>query len=470
MRFKASWLAISAAVLAVYGCGGGGGADSILPGNAGGVTRVVAFGDSLSDPGAYALAAIEKGGGRFSVNGPDSKVWTELVAIDYGIALLPNQVVTDAGPQRNSKGLSYAEGGARITPTTTSPIETLNGSVPFTAPTALGIKTDTVPCPTAGLLRNQFGTNARDPASATATFDPNLAGCIIPENQFPAGALPPTEDAGIGFFVSNLAGATVALVNGNPAPTRAGVTTLPIKKQVDRFLEANQSGDGKTLITYLGGANDLFVLGAAVAASAANNGPFPAPTGDFANPNATDRALLGLATAAATQVATLRAAGYSKILVGTIPNIGATPFAASQGPSGQALFGGLTAIYNGALRQAIASVPVPPGSPPLGTPNSGVAFLNLDTKFNDYLQNPAAVGVSNVTGTACRQAADGGFQSSTSIPTRKTNSSLFCNRGDLVAPNADRTFLFADGVHPTPKGHELIAEEALRVLRANNWR
>ena len=69
-----------------------------------------------------------------------------------------------------------------------------------------------------------------------------------------------------------------------------------------------------------------------------------------------------------------------------------------------------------------------------------------------------------------RQAADGGFQSSLSIPTRKTNSSLFCNRGDLVAANADRTFLFADGVHPTPKGHELIADEALRILREAKWR
>lgn len=63
--------------------------------------RVIVFGDSLSDGGAYADKA-PPGAGRFTTN-PDP-VWVEGVASGLGLALTP----------RAKGGTNYAEGGARV--------------------------------------------------------------------------------------------------------------------------------------------------------------------------------------------------------------------------------------------------------------------------------------------------------------------------------------------------------------------
>jgi outer membrane lipase/esterase len=41
-----------------------------------------------------------------------------------------------------------------------------------------------------------------------------------------------------------------------------------------------------------------------------------------------------------------------------------------------------------------------------------------------------------------------------------------CTSATLVEPNANQTYLFADGIHPTGAGHAIIAEYAASVLQA----
>ena len=87
-------------------------------------SSVVVFGDSLSDAGTYAIDPIKKaGGGKFTINTPDTKLWSELVA-----AKLSRQIPCPAQTGLQSLAIGsfniavkyhagctmYAQGGARV--------------------------------------------------------------------------------------------------------------------------------------------------------------------------------------------------------------------------------------------------------------------------------------------------------------------------------------------------------------------
>jgi phospholipase/lecithinase/hemolysin len=130
-------LAAAVLVLLLSACGGGG---PDVPGSAetsgapttrGTFTRLVVFGDSLSDTGAYAPATSLAGngtapyfGGKFTVNGPGDRTWVENLAVTLGIVVTPHEVgfagqsvkcPAAANPALASSCTSYAQGGARVT-------------------------------------------------------------------------------------------------------------------------------------------------------------------------------------------------------------------------------------------------------------------------------------------------------------------------------------------------------------------
>lgn len=84
--------------------------------------RIVSFGDSLSDVGTYSPAASVFGGGRFTVNGPGPRIWTEWLAADLDLTITPaiQGGVTLTTPQLAvfsvvvGSGDSWAQGGARV--------------------------------------------------------------------------------------------------------------------------------------------------------------------------------------------------------------------------------------------------------------------------------------------------------------------------------------------------------------------
>ncbi len=132
---------LAAAALIVVGCGGGSSEDRPLP------KRVVAFGDSLTDIGAYTPATqIPLGqaagvppffGGKFTTNTytgysatsntNNALVWVESVAARMGVAITPAEVGFGPAPNRRkcpvaasvpslaSSCTGYAQGGSRVT-------------------------------------------------------------------------------------------------------------------------------------------------------------------------------------------------------------------------------------------------------------------------------------------------------------------------------------------------------------------
>lgn len=101
---------------------------------------VVSFGDSISDPGAYEVGAIAAlGGGQFTVNGPEGKVWTEFLAESLGAAapcaaqtgLLANNGVAGAPVQDVAACNNYAQGSSRISSSGTGPNGVALQAAPF---------------------------------------------------------------------------------------------------------------------------------------------------------------------------------------------------------------------------------------------------------------------------------------------------------------------------------------------------
>ncbi|MGH8028431.1 MAG: autotransporter domain-containing protein [Arenimonas sp.] len=217
-------------------------------------------------------------------------------------------------------------------------------------------------------------------------------------------------------------------VPGVPFPLRCVPTTLPcqsVGEQLFTYLNGN-TVDPNALYTYWAGANDIFnYLGAAGAGLITG-----AQAQQFTGASAVN---------AVGQVGALQLAGANYIVVLNLPDIGRTP--AFLGTPGATSVTGLILIYNQTLNAG------------LGQLGDGIIPVNTFGLFNEILANPNAYGFTNVTGTACNLALTGG-------------SSLFCTPGAYVSPDANQTFAFADGVHPTGAAHRLIAQAVQAEIAA----
>ncbi|MDQ3288381.1 MAG: autotransporter domain-containing protein [Pseudomonadota bacterium] len=207
-------------------------------------------------------------------------------------------------------------------------------------------------------------------------------------------------------------GARINLPSGNPPPTAFAPS---LSMQIGAYLARNGGrADANALYSMWGGANDLFahISGATTQAQ-----------------------FLGAAIGQVGLVGQLQAAGARYVLVPTLPDIGLTPMGLSQGAAGSA---GLTALSNG-YNQTLFG----------GLAQGGLRVIPLNTfgLLREVAANPSSFGFTNVTGTACGAVA-----------------SLTCTSGNFVAPNANQTYLYADGVHPTTAAHRIVADYAISVL------
>src|SRR5208282_4355746 len=207
-----------------------------------------------------------------------------------------------------------------------------------------------------------------------------------------------------------------------PSPfTPPGAPQRPLSTQIDELLATTPTLNPHTLYTVWIGANDIFVNVEAAAAGQLT------PAQVQAN----------IVTAAAQtlqQIARLRDAGAKTIMVFNLPDIGLTPDGRA---SPTAPFSTLSSLFNSTLQAGLGSLGV------------DIIPMNMYGLFNEVIANPAAFGFTNVTTPACTTA-----------------SSATCSAATLVAPNAAQTYLFADGVHPTPAGHQIIADYAEAEIAA----
>ncbi len=208
-------------------------------------------------------------------------------------------------------------------------------------------------------------------------------------------------------------GARVATVGGYP-PVQPIINAPPVSAQVGAYLGAHSTVDRNALYTVSAGANDLFY---------------------HLNGYTTQATFLAAAGQEVTQITRLANAGAQYILVPTLPDVGKTPFGLSQGAAGSAGITALSNAYNALLFGGLAAG------------NIRVIPLDVFHFLGEISASPALYGFRNVTMPACT-----------------TESAFTCSPGTLVAPDAAQTYAFADGVHPTPAAHKLLAQYAISVI------
>lgn len=140
-------------------------------------------------------------------------------------------------------------------------------------------------------------------------------------------------------------------------------------------------------------------------------------------------------TAVGGNVYTLWASGARAFLVLDAPDLSVTPAVRALGPVAQFVAAQLTAAYNAGLDDVVSALEPLPGL--------RILRLDLGAVFAGILAAPETVGVTNVDEPCL--------------------SFGVIAQAVCAAPD---TYLFWDGIHPTARGHAIIADAALAVIAA----
>jgi outer membrane lipase/esterase len=214
-----------------------------------------------------------------------------------------------------------------------------------------------------------------------------------------------------------------------------GQLTVPVTTQIDRFLAANGGRfSGRELVLVLAGGNDVFINLASIGAS---------PGQITAQQAVTNMATAGAELAVLVKTKLL-ANGAKYVVVLTLPDVSQTPFAATLDVPTRGLVNTMVTTFNGQLNAGLSGV-------------SDVLYVDTYTRGRDQFAQPSAYGLSNVAVPACNLAA---------LPFA---SSLVCSSATVIAGDTSR-YAYADGVHPTPYGHQLVADVVLQRMTEVGWR
>ena len=163
--------------------------------------------------------------------------------------------------------------------------------------------------------------------------------------------------------------------------------------------------------------------------------------------------------------------GLQQALVANMPTITYTPrFQAvlalveqAGGPAVRAqaegLFKGWVNAFNQRLAEKFADEP-------------RVKVMDVATRFTSFVAQPQNYGLSNVTLPACGAE----WIPDSIVPHREfadcTAAALAATTPPPGSSGSDwwKRFLFSDGFHPTPYGHQLMGEQAVDLLGQADWR
>ncbi|WP_058048440.1 SGNH/GDSL hydrolase family protein [Janthinobacterium sp. Ant5-2-1] len=450
---------LAAAVLA--GCGGASGGDQTLKVK---YTAQVSFGDSLSDVGSYAVGTVKaKGGGKFTINGDNTKInpeltgknWTEHLAAQFGLAA---PCAAETGLEGNAaQGLfvprvkhagcyGYAMGGSRVT-NPVGPNNKATGS-------ALGALT----VPVVTQIANHLAVSGGKFSGTEAVFV--MAGgndVLYQLGALQAGATAAGQAAGAAAgaqaFATNLAMALAAGAT-NPATAAAAI------------------GAAIKTASAVPGATSAAIVGAAVqAAVIAGNTNAPTLAPALAAKAQADATVTGNAAGAkagadyaAAQGPTLVAAmkqagtelvalvkdqiiakGANYVIVNNLPDVAGTPSGLSKDANTKALINAMVSAFNGELSGGLSA-------------NAKVLLVDVFAVSHDQGTNPGPYGLTNVSETACDLSAPGNI----------LGSSLVCNGSNLKAGDVSH-YSYADDVHPTPFNNLLLARYVAKDMVVRGW-
>ena len=435
MRFVKQLALGSITALLLAACGGGSEQAAKVT-----YSSVVSFGDSLSDPGAYKVGAIaQAGGGMFTVNGitgaigastAPSYVWPQLLSAaivgkpscaartGYNFSTNPVAISTVQGCT------NYAQGGSRVT-----------------APNGSGYSKGALTEPVVAQIQNFLALPANG-GKFTGTELVTLQGGA--NDLFEQGRL--FQTAFLGNLVIQLAAGAPLI----PTDYRTGVNGAEAAIASAAYQQIALESSAQQIITAAVGAAMAHAIsnnypnavaqnaalvdgGAALVANSTNDAMSVVPT-----------LLVNITTASkelADQAKLLVSKGAKRVVVMNIPD-------ASQGPgqtsAERALTLTLITAFNDKLKVELAGA-------------SSVLLLDAFTESQKQFVTPAQFGLTNVTNKVCKD----------DDPITK-GSSLFCNPSNVIAGDTSR-YLFADGVHPTPYGHKLLAQFVTKELILAGW-
>jgi phospholipase/lecithinase/hemolysin len=451
MRFVKQLALGSITALLLAACGGGSEEAAKVT-----YSSVVSFGDSLSDPGAYKVGPIaQAGGGMFTVNGitgaigastAPSYVWPQLVAA--AIVGTPSCAARMgfAGSVVAVPGCTnYAQGGSRVTDANGSGKSTGALTEPLVAQIQnfLALPANAGKFKGTELITVQGGANdmfaqadiltaaatAAGTAAGTAAFMPAIISRLAA--GAPAGATRTAAQTSIGAAVAAASSPTVPQMVG--VAIGAALTHAGTNGYTNAVANAAAGDSGAALVA--GATADANAAGAAAGAA-------------YAGGTGAGIALANMSTAGkelADAVKSMLANGAKKIVVLNIPDASKTPYGVSAGPQQQPLILAMTQSFNARLKAELAGV-------------SGVLFVDAFAENQKQFATPAQFGLTNVTDKVCK----------VDNVTNPSGSSLFCNPSNVIAGDTSR-YLFADGVHPTPYGHKLLAQFVNKELVLAGW-
>jgi len=385
MRQIRSWApAASAAMVSLLLAACGGGGSDTTPAVA--ITSVKVMGDSLADSGTF--------GFKFTVNGPDSKVYPERIAASYGLPALCNVYAATsattfvANPQPGCT--NYAVGGGRINN--------------YSAPTS--------PVSITQQLKN---------ASAAGNY---AAGDLL------------VVDGG-GNDAADLIGAYLRAATDGGAAYVALLGTLLPPATIGAAVAQGRPGLEAVGATYLSALADNFY--ATIKASALDKGALRIALLNMPGITNTPRFQTVLDSIAAA-------------------NGGGAAGAAARAHS-EGVFDGWVVAFNTQLATKFAG-------------NANVVIVDFYASFNEQIASPASFSLQNVKTPACPITGLGSDGLPTySFPTCTTAalSALPPPAGATGGADWWKSYGFADGFHPTPYGHDLLARYISRALATVGW-
>ena len=222
-------------------------------------------------------------------------------------------------------------------------------------------------------------------------------------------------------------GAGVITDDDGPDPSIPTIT-----QQVTGYLGNGATADPHSLYMVWGGANDIFYHSTQYGLHTLVPSLGETEAEATANINAA-------ATQELVLIDQLKQAGANYVVVFNLPDIGATPSAHAN----EALVPGISAYLTSVSQSYNATL-----NAGLGTHTLGVNTFAL---FEQIVADPSKYGFTNITAPACNNAS---------------GSSHDCDGSTLVTPDAAQTYLFADGVHPTPATHAMLAQVVMSELQA----
>jgi outer membrane lipase/esterase len=255
-------------------------------------------------------------------------------------------------------------------------------------------------------------------------------------------------DSAQGYFapVTNFAGCTAYAQGGarvvdpvgpgnvslGGANAVIGELTVPVATQIRNHLAAHGGNfTGGEAVFVMAGGNDLLMQLAAV------------ERGEQLVDAAGEMGKAGLQLA--LEVRFLIANGAKYVVVLNLPDAGKSPMGLAQGAVQQELIQAMTQSFNAALRKGVENSPQ-------------VLYVDAFSRGRDQSANPARYGLTNVTDPAC----------DLSPAKNSLGSSLICT-GANVIPGAIDRYQFADTTHPTPYGHQLLADLVAGELSRRGW-